>query len=58
MEGQTVFEYEQPQLDENDADARGLIVDGNKMLHEGTISLQSESHPIEFRKVEILVLKE
>ena len=58
MEGQTVFEYEQPQLDENDSDARGLIVDGNKMLHQGTISLQSESHPIEFRKVEILVLKE
>jgi hypothetical protein len=28
------------------------------MLSEGTISLQSESHPIEFRKVEILELKE
>lgn len=58
IEGQTVFEYEQPQLDENDADARRLILAGEKMLHEGTISLQSESHPIEFRKVEILVLKE
>ena len=49
--------YEQPQLDENDSDARALIVDGNKMLSTGTISLQSESHPVEFRKVEILVLK-
>ena len=58
VNGEQVFEYEQPQLDENDADARRLIVDGNKMLHEGTISLQSESHPIEFRKVEILVLKQ
>jgi hypothetical protein len=56
IDGQTVFEYEQAQLDENDADAKKLIVDGNKMLHEGTISLQSESHPVEFRKVEIMVL--
>ena len=58
VNGEKVFEYEQPQLDESDADARRLIVDGNKMLREGTISLQSESHPIEFRKVEIMVLKE
>jgi hypothetical protein len=58
VNGEKVFEYEQPQLDENDADARRLIVDGNKMLHEGTISLQSESHSIEFRKVEIQVLKQ
>ena len=26
------------------------------MLHEGYIALQAESHPIEFRKVEILPL--
>lgn len=58
VNGEKVFEYEQPQLDENDADARRLIVNGDKMLREGTISLQSESHPIEFRKVEIMVLKE
>ena len=56
IDGQTVFEYEQAQLDENDADAKKLIVDGNKMLHEGTISLQSESHPVEFRRVEIMIL--
>jgi len=31
-------------------------VDG-KLLKEGSISLQSESHPVEFRKVEILNLK-
>ena len=38
--------------------AKKLIKNGEKMLHEGTISLQSESHPIEFRKVEILPLKQ
>jgi hypothetical protein len=28
------------------------------MLKGGTISLQSESHPVEFRKVEIMELSE
>jgi hypothetical protein len=58
LDGKTVMEYEQAQLDERDADARKLIVNGDKMLHGGTISLQSESHPVEFRKVEVLVLDE
>ncbi|HUS71535.1 MAG TPA: DUF1080 domain-containing protein [Sedimentisphaerales bacterium] len=58
VNGQTVLEYEKPQLDENDGDARKLINNGDKMLHEGYISLQAESHPVEFRKVEILLLDE
>jgi Domain of Unknown Function (DUF1080) len=57
VNGQTVLEYEQPQLDPGDADAKPLIKDDKLLLEEGYISLQSESHPIEFRKVEILVLK-
>jgi hypothetical protein len=58
VNGETVLEYEKPQLDENDPDAKKLIKDGNKMLHEGYICLQAESHPVEFRKVEILPLEE
>lgn len=60
IDGEVVLEYEQPQLDENDADARKLIEanHGDKMLREGYIALQSESHPVEFRKVEIRVLDE
>ncbi len=58
IDGETVLEYEQPQLDDRDPDARRLIRNGDKALREGYISLQSESHPIEFRKVEILPLKE
>ncbi|HUT12758.1 MAG TPA: DUF1080 domain-containing protein [Thermoguttaceae bacterium] len=58
IDGETVLEYTQPQLDENDADARKLIKDGEKMLHGGTISLQSESHPVEFRKVELRKLED
>jgi hypothetical protein len=56
VEGETVIEYEKAQLDDQDPDARKLIKNGDKMLKGGTISLQSESHPIEFRKVEILPL--
>jgi hypothetical protein len=56
VNGETVLEYEQPQLDESDADAKRLIRGDNKLLREGYISLQAESHPIEFRKVELKVL--
>jgi hypothetical protein len=58
VNGETVFQYSEPQLDEADADARKLIVDGQKLLTGGSISLQSESHPIEFRKVELKRLPE
>ena len=41
-----------------DADAKKLIKDEkNLLIEEGWISLQSESHPCEFRKVELKVLK-
>jgi len=58
MNGETVLEYQKPQLDENDPDAKKLIKNGDKMLHEGYIALQAESHPTEFRKVEMLPLQE
>jgi hypothetical protein len=54
IDGQTVIEYSQPQLDPDDANARRLIDAGaERMITGGTISLQSESHPVEFRKVEL-----
>lgn len=53
VEGETVLAYSQPQLDEGDADARRLLKAGEKMLHGGYISLQAESHPVQFRKVEL-----
>jgi hypothetical protein len=59
VDGQTVLEYQQPQLDERDAHAKELAEkQGTVQLSEGTISLQSESHPVEFRKVELMVLKD
>ena len=57
IDGKVVLEYEKPQLDPNDADAKKLIANGKLLLTEGYISLQSESHPCEFRKVELKELK-
>jgi len=57
MEGETVISYTHPQLDPNDPDGRALISNDNKMLEGGYISLQSESHPVQFRKVELLPLE-
>ena len=48
IEGQTVMEYSQPQLDKGE---------GDRMLSGGSISLQAESHPVEFRKVELRKLE-
>ena len=57
VEGETVMQYTHPQLDEKDADARKLIKNGDKILRGGSISLQAESHPVEFRKVELRKLE-
>lgn len=55
INGETVLEYQKPQLDLRDAHAKELADKlGDKILKSGTISLQSESHPCQFRKIEIL----
>ncbi len=57
VNGVEVLSYQQPQLDERDASARRLLEAGHpKLLERGTISLQSESHPVQFRRVELLQL--
>jgi hypothetical protein len=58
INGDTVLQYNQPQLDERDGTYARLIElnGGEKMLSKGTISLQSEGHPIDFRKVALQLL--
>ena len=55
VEGKEVLRYQRPQLDPNDADAKMLMQqrNGDVMLGGGWISLQGESHPVEFKLVEI-----
>ena len=55
--GEKVMSYEKPQLDPREPYYEKLLPeDGNKIISKGTISLQAETHPTDFRKVELLVL--
>jgi Domain of Unknown Function (DUF1080) len=56
--GKEVLSYEKPQVGGGNVSGQEVKW-GNDglLLTEGTISLQSESHPVEFRKIEILNLK-
>jgi hypothetical protein len=55
VNGVLVVEYTDLTLDERDADARRLIApNGDKALTSGYISIQANSHPIEFRRIEVL----
>ena len=58
VEGEVVLEYETPQIGGGVANRfdPAVKVDG-KVLSEGYIGLQSESHPVEFRNVRMLELK-
>ena len=58
VEGQTVLSYSDPQLDLRDAHARKLAERGPKMLQDGYVAVQAETHPTEFRKIELLKLDE
>ncbi|MDX2031880.1 MAG: DUF1080 domain-containing protein [Blastocatellia bacterium] len=57
IDGQSVLSYEKPQIGGGNVSGHNPAVkqDGT-LLSEGYISLQSESHPVEFRKVELLEL--
>ncbi len=58
IDGKVVLEYEKPQLDEKDKDAQALIKAGAPvMVGEGYIALQAESHPTEFRRIELLLME-
>lgn len=56
IDGETVLSYAEPQLDEETAKARGLREADSKLLDSGYISIQAESHPTEFRRIELLRL--
>ena len=58
VNGKVVFELEQAQLDPKDHDAKQLLEKGASLeLSSGYISLQAESHPVEFRNIQLIKLK-
>ncbi len=58
INGDTVMVYSQPQLDEREQYYEKVLSlnNGEQMLSSGTISLQSEGHPCDFRNVEVKML--
>lgn len=56
INGKEVLSYQEPQLDLRDAKAKAIADQQGKLLTKGTISLQSESHPVQFRRIEIMEL--
>ncbi|AWW31588.1 DUF1080 domain-containing protein [Echinicola strongylocentroti] len=57
VEGDTVMTYYSPQIGGGNVDpVDPEVKQDGKLLSEGYISLQSESHPVDFRKVELFDL--
>lgn len=59
VNGELVLEYQDPVLAKGDAHSAELIKEngGDASLSSGSISIQAESAPTEFRKIEVLPLK-
>lgn len=57
VEGDTVLMYTKPQYDGRDTWVKKAGYKDGELIKEGYISLQSESHPVEFRKVELFDLE-
>ncbi|HKG67760.1 MAG TPA: DUF1080 domain-containing protein [Segetibacter sp.] len=57
VDNDTVIVYERPQYDGRDQWVKKAGFKDGQLIREGFISLQSESHPCEFRKVELFDLQ-
>ncbi|MDX2066084.1 MAG: DUF1080 domain-containing protein [Fimbriimonadaceae bacterium] len=53
INGQVVMRYARPVYDTGDADGKRFADRFGTAIRGGTISLQSESHPVEFRRIRI-----
>lgn len=56
VEGDTVLSYQQPQYDGRDEWVKKAGYKGTDLIRGGYISLQSESHPVDFRNVRLFNL--
>jgi hypothetical protein len=54
VNGEEVLMYKTPKYDPKNEIAKTFIVNGDDNVKSGYISLQSNSHPIDFRKIEIM----
>jgi hypothetical protein len=54
VDGEKIMTYGHPTYDPDNELSKPLIVNGEISVKEGYISLQSNSHPIDFRKIELI----
>jgi hypothetical protein len=54
VNGELILEFRNPKYDPKHALGRNFIISNNDVVKEGYISLQSNRHPMDFRKVEIM----
>jgi hypothetical protein len=54
VNGEEIIQFENPRYDPNHPIGKNFILNGNDKVNDGYISLQSNSHPMDFRKVEIM----
>ncbi len=54
VNGEEIMDYANPSYDPENEFATMFIKNGDTSVHSGYISLQSNSHPIDFRKIELL----
>ena len=54
VNGKKILAFENPRYDSAHAIAKTFIVGGNDAVRDGYISLQSNSHPMDFRKIDIM----
>jgi hypothetical protein len=57
VNGEKIMEFENPNYDPKNENAKELMGSGDGSIKSGFISLQSNSHPIDFRKIEIMEYK-
>jgi hypothetical protein len=54
VNGEQIIQFENPRYDSANATAKKFIVAGNDLVKDGYISLQSNSHPMDFKSIEIM----
>ncbi|MBA4055839.1 MAG: DUF1080 domain-containing protein [Marivirga sp.] len=54
VNGEEILRFENPKYNPTHEFGKTFIVNGNDVVKDGFVSLQSNSHPIDFRKIEIM----
>ena len=54
VNGEEILQYKNPRFDPAHAVGKTFIVNGDDKVRSGYISIQSNSHPMDFRKIEIM----